>query len=98
MWMNHTIARVDPVNVDQGVALLDTPEVRAAFNEAPGFHSLFLVNNLDDPGEMISITVWDSAEEGQAFYSSPKYRQIFGSIAHLLTASPQRKFFEVLIK
>lgn len=97
MWMNQTIVRGPAENVPEAARLLNTPEVFAAFDNAPGFHSLFLINNMEDRGEAISVTVWNSAEEGKAFYASDTYKRIFGGIAHLITAPPEYKSYEVLI-
>lgn len=98
MWMNHTIARGTPENVVTAVELLDKPEVLDAFRNAPGFRSIYLVRNLEDTGEVISISVWDSAEEGRAFYGSQAYKQVFGSVAHLVSEPPVHKQFEVKIE
>jgi len=92
MWMNHTIATGEPSNLAQAVELMITPEVREAFTRAPGFRALYLNVNLDDPGEVISISVWDSAEQGQAFYSSPEYIQILGSARHLVKGVGRKSF------
>jgi heme-degrading monooxygenase HmoA len=56
------------------------------------------VHNLEEPTEVISITVWDTAEEGKTFYGSEVYKRIFGGIAHLIEAAPQYKSFEVLVE
>lgn len=92
MWMNHTIATGEPSDLAQAVELMTKPEVREAFTRAPGFRSLYLNINLDDPGEVISISVWDSPEQGQAFYSGPEYKQILGSARHLVKAVGRKSF------
>jgi heme-degrading monooxygenase HmoA len=98
MWMNHTITRGTPENINTAVRLLDTPEVTDAFRNAPGFRAIYLVVNLDDPGEVISISVWDSAEEGRAFYASDVYKRIFGGVVHLVSEPPFHKQFDVRIE
>lgn len=98
MWMNHTIARGTPENVARAVELLNKPEPLEAFRKAQGFRALYLVVNLEDSGEVISVSVWDSAEEGRAFYASQAYKQVFGSVAHLVSEPPVHKQFEVKIE
>ena len=98
MWMNHTIARGTPENINKAVELLDTPDVLDAFRSAPGFRAVYLVLNQDDPQEVISVSVWDSAAEGQAFYAGPVYRQVFGKVAHLVSEPPKYKQFDVKVE
>lgn len=98
MWMNHTIARGTPENIAKAVELLDKPEVVEKFSNAPGFRAVYLVANLEDAQEIISVTVWDSVAEGRAFYASQTYREVFGGVVHLVSEPPKHKQFEVKIE
>ena len=95
MWLNITTARVAPENADKVIEILNREQSRKPFQDAPGFRFLFGVESTDNPGEMLSLSFWDTEDEGQAFYNSDQYRQVVGGIASLLVARPERHFYTV---
>jgi heme-degrading monooxygenase HmoA len=95
MWLNITSAKVAPESAAKAVEILSLEESRQPFRTAPGFRFLYVVESTENPGEMLSISFWDTEEEGQAFYGSDEYRQVVGGIANLLIARPERHFYTV---
>jgi heme-degrading monooxygenase HmoA len=91
MWMNLTILREDPDNIEKIIKAGDTDEFRNLLANATGFHAHYSITNLDNPGEAISISVWDSAEEGLTFFGSQEYAQLMSDFKHLFTNPPERK-------
>jgi heme-degrading monooxygenase HmoA len=95
MWLNITSAIVAPENAGKAVEILNREESRQPFTLAPGFRSLFLVESTEHPGEMLSLSFWNTEEEGQAFYNSDEYRRVLGGVAELIIARPERRFYSV---
>jgi heme-degrading monooxygenase HmoA len=95
MWLNITSAKVMPENAGKAVEILNREESRQPFQAAPGFRFLFVVESTENPGEMLSLSFWDTEDEGQAFYNSDEYRRVVGGIAELLIARPERRFYTV---
>jgi heme-degrading monooxygenase HmoA len=95
MWLNITMAKVAPENADKVIEILNREESRQPFQAAPGFRFLLGVESTDNPGEMLSLSFWDTEDEGQAFYNSDQYRRVVGGIASLLVARPERHFYTV---
>ena len=49
------------------------------------------------PRELLALSLWQSAEQGQAFYASPDYRQVVAGMKVLFLAPPEQFFFNVHI-
>jgi len=98
MWLNITSAKTAPENSGKAVEILDRQEARDPFVAAPGFRFLFLVESTGNPGEFLSLSFWDTEEQGQAFYNSDQYRQVLGGVAALIIAPPERRFYAVRIE
>ena len=90
-----TSATVAPENAGKAVEILNREESRQPFTVAPGFRFLFGVELTEHPGEMLSLSFWDTEEEGQAFYNSDEYRRVLGGVAELLIARPERRLYNV---
>ncbi len=95
MWLHKTTARVALSNKDILAEILSTDELLEMFRTQPGFRAYYLAENLTDPNEMASITLWDSQEDGETFYASPAYRQILAGGVPLLAGKPVMEFFRV---
>lgn len=85
----------DPSNKDKLTEILSTDEFLETFRQQPGFRAYYLVENLADPSEMASITLWDSQEDGETFFASPAYRQILAGGVPLLAGKPVMETFNV---
>lgn len=95
MWLNITSATVAPENAAKAVEILNREESRSPFTAAPGFCFLYVVESTEHPGEMMSLSFWDTEEEGQAFYNSSEYRRVLGGVAEMLIARPERRNYYV---
>lgn len=95
MWLNMTSATVAPENAAKAVEILNREESRQPFRVAPGFRFLFVVESTENPGEMLSLSFWDTESEGQAFYNSDEYRRVLGGVGELLIARPERRYYTV---
>jgi heme-degrading monooxygenase HmoA len=98
MWLNCTRSRVNPVYVGRVLSILESEPSLAPLQAARGFRGVFLVESTETPGELISITWWASAEEGQAYLASPECREVIESIQEYLVRPLERSYYEVLIE
>ena len=98
MWLNCTRSRVNPADVGKVVKILKGEPSLAPIRARRGFRGLYLVESIETPGELISITWWDSAEEGQAYLASPECRGVIESIQKYLVRPLERQYYEVLIE
>ena len=97
MWMNITQARIDPMNVKKVVEILSQTASLEPILSAHGFNSLYLVESTERPGEIKSITVWETAEDGQAYIASPECQEVIGGIQEYALAPLERHYHTVHI-
>lgn len=98
MWLNCSRTQVDPAYVGEVVKILSGEASLAPILAARGFCRLYLVESTEAPGELVSITVWESAEEGQAYLASPECRGVIDSVQEYLVRPLERNYYGVLIE
>jgi quinol monooxygenase YgiN len=98
MWLNCTRTRVNPADVGMVVKILNSEPSLAPIRAAWGFRGLYLVESTEAPGELVSISVWESAEDGQAYLASPECRGVVECIQEHLVSPLERQYYEILIR
>jgi len=98
MWLNCTRGRVNPAHMGRVLSILESQSSMAPLQAARGFRGMFLVQSTEAPGELISITWWASAEDGQAYLASPACRGVIESIQEYLLRPLERSYYEVLVE
>ena len=97
MWLNCSRTKVDPAYVGEVVKILSGEASLAPILAARGFFGLYLVESTEAPGDLVSITVWESAEEGQAYLASPECRGVIEGIQEYLVRPLERNYYAVHI-
>ena len=98
MWLNCTRTRVEPGDVEKVVKILGGDASLTPIRTAPGFRDLYLIESTEVPGELLSITLWESAEDGQAYLASPECRWVTESIQAYLVRPLERNYYAVHIQ
>jgi len=98
MWLNCTCTKVDPGEVGRVVKILSSDASLAPIRAARGFRGMLLVESTETPGEIISITWWESAEDGQAYLASPENRRAVEGIRDYLAKPLERSYHNVHIE
>jgi quinol monooxygenase YgiN len=70
----------------------------APIRAAQGFCNLYLVESTETPGELVSITLWESAEDGQAYLASPECRRVIEGIQGYLLGPLERHYYNVHVE
>ena len=71
-WLNCTRTRIIPSQVGKVVEILAGEASLRRIRVACGFRGLFLVESTKITGEMLSLSLWNMKEEGQAYLASPE--------------------------
>ncbi len=95
MWVHITIVRETPARLEEIVEAGNTESFRNLLLNAPGFRGHYSLTNSDNPAEGYSISIWESAEEGRAFFASAGYAQLMADYKDLITNPPQRLQFRM---
>ena len=97
MWLNCSHALVNPEQVGMVVEILQGEASLVPIRAARGFCGLYLVESTETPGELVSITVWESAEDGQAYLASPECREVIDALQGYLHGPLERHYYQVHI-
>ena len=95
MWINITKVRIDPARADEFMALIRNDEVTGAACATGKTGGSFVLQSTEDPGEIVSITVWQDEESGTAFFSDAAYAELGQQMRPYLIAPPERDSYEV---
>jgi len=98
MWLNITQATVDPANVGEVVEILSQEASLGPIQVARGFIHLCLVESTEARGRVMSLTWWESAEDGQAYLASPECQKVIESIRKFLVRPLDRNYYEIHIE
>ena len=98
MWLNCTRTRIDTANAGKVVKILSDEASLARIRSARGFYNFYLVESTEAPGELVFITIWENAEDGQAYLASPECRWVNESIQEYLVRPLERNYYEVQIE
>jgi heme-degrading monooxygenase HmoA len=95
MYIQINTARVHQGKEQPFADALDDEKLRAAFRSTAGFRGVYLLQSKEDPQEFASLSMWDSAADGQAFFTSQEYFAIVGGVREYLKTELVRKGYEV---
>ena len=98
MWLNCSHVIVNPEKVSKVVEILQGEAGLEPIQAARGFCGLYLVESTETPGELVSITVWESAEDGQAYLASPECREVVNALQGYLRQPLERHYYQVQIE
>ena len=73
-----------------------TEDVPAVKNQK-GLRMLLLLESVDAPGEAVSLSIWDSNEDAEAYEKSGLYEKQVKKALTFLTEAPKLKSYEVTV-
>lgn len=96
MFLNNTILRVKPENVE---ALLDILHSEKNLARTQGLEvktDIWALEPHTEPGTINSISIWESPKAAQNVFAAPFYAELLSKMKHLFVAAPERFGFTVL--
>lgn len=98
MWLNCTCARVEPENLGRAMNILMGEASLEPVRTARGFLGLSLMESTEIPGELLVLTWWENASDGQTYLASPKCQQVIARIQAFLLRPLERHFYTVVME
>jgi heme-degrading monooxygenase HmoA len=95
MWVRMTYFRMDLANSQAARAFYNGEEMSGVIRQQPGYRFNYLLESVDDPGEAISITAWDSREAAEAYERSGVYEEMLGRFGEYYVQPPVLRSYEV---
>jgi len=62
-----------------------------------GLQCGYLLESLDKPGKLISLSFWESQSAAQASFADPNYALLLAGLRTFLIATPERLSYNLLV-
>jgi heme-degrading monooxygenase HmoA len=95
MWVRMAFAKVDPKDLDAVRAFSRSDAIAGVLRTQPGYHFHYLLESVEHPGEIRSITAWGSRADAEAYERSGVYAELVRQFGQWLTMPPQVNSYEV---
>jgi heme-degrading monooxygenase HmoA len=96
MHARVTTVQLRPDKVDDSIALYQQ-EILPVITAQPGYQGVYLFTDRAT-GNGVSITLWNSEAEAQAYETSGTYRQLVAKLAPNFAAPPTLATYDVSVK
>ncbi len=96
MHARVTTGVFQPENVDE-MARIYQSDIVPVIATQQGFKGVYLLIDRSS-GESISLTLWASETDGQAYEASGAYKAQVDKLRHLFTAAPSLKTYETVVQ
>jgi len=94
MWVRLTFAKIQPDKMDEFRKIYNE-EVVPIIKAQKGNVDVFMMESVDEEGEGISLTSWDSKEDGDRYEASGTYGELVNKVRHMFAGPPTLKSYEV---
>lgn len=95
MFVRMTFIKMDPADVQAARVMYDSDEVSGVIRKQKGYRFHYLLDSVDQPGEGVSLTAWDSREDAEAYERSGTYEELVGKFGNYYTEPPQLRSYKV---
>ena len=98
MLVHFTLIKVLPEKVQEAAGILAGSKLVGYFLKAHGLRHGSLSESLDEPGKLLSLSMWDAPADAQAVFADPNYAALVGELRGLMVAAPERLGYNLLHK
>lgn len=90
-----TFTKVAPKDLDAIRAYYHSEAVSGLIRRQPGYRFHYLLESVEHPGEIRSLTAWDRREDAEVYERSGVYGELVRQFGQWLTIPPQVNSYEV---
>lgn len=95
MWVRMTYLTIYTTNIEAARVFYYGEDISGVVRQQPGYRFNYLLESVEEPGEAISITAWDSREDAEAYESSGVYEEMLTRFGRFYARPPTLKNYEV---
>jgi heme-degrading monooxygenase HmoA len=95
MVVRHTLMHLDPENVEKARESYKSEEFTGVLRKLKGYRFNYLLESIDEPGEAISVTAWDTMDDAEAYEQSGLYADLVTKFGKWFTAPAELRTYEV---
>jgi heme-degrading monooxygenase HmoA len=88
MWVRLTFLKIEPGDVGAARALYYSEEISGVVRKQPGYRFHHLLESVERPGEVISLTAWNSQAEADAYEQGGVYESLLGKFGEWFAIPP----------
>ncbi len=96
MFVRLVFGKVQTDKIEEFRRWYKNEDVPAVKNQK-GLRMLLLLESVDVLGEAVSLSIWDSKEDAEAFEKRGPYKELVKKAIPLLTEEPVRKSYDVTV-
>jgi heme-degrading monooxygenase HmoA len=95
VWVRMNRLKTDPARLDEVRTFYNGEEVSGFARRQKGYRFHYLLESVNESGELVSLTSWDSREDAEVFERSEAYSAALGKLGQYLVARPEIETYEV---
>ena len=76
MWVRLTFSKFAPADLDDARKLYNSPFVSGVIRQQKGYRFHYWLESAENPGEVVSLTAWDTREDAEAYEQSGVYNEL----------------------
>jgi heme-degrading monooxygenase HmoA len=73
MWVRLTFLKIEPADIDGARVLYQSEEISGAVRKQPGYRFHYLLESVERPGEVVSMTAWQTQAAAEAYEQTGLY-------------------------
>ena len=94
MWVRLTFAKIQLEKMDE-LRQIYNEDIVPTVGAQKGNVDVFFLESVDEEGEVISFTSWDTKEDGDKYENSGTYAELVNKVKHTFAGPPTLKSYEV---
>ncbi|MFX1478653.1 MAG: antibiotic biosynthesis monooxygenase family protein [Promethearchaeota archaeon] len=94
MWVRITYGKIQPDKMDEFRKIYNE-EIVPVVKKQKGIIDVYWMEDTEVLGDGISLTSWDTKENGEIYESSGTYQEMVNKVKHTFVEPPTLKSFEV---
>ena len=94
MWVRLTFVKLQPDKLDEH-RMICYEQIVPVVKAQPGNIDIFELESVEEAGEIISLTSWESKEAWEAYETTGKYAEMVNKVRHTFAGPPEAKSYEV---
>jgi heme-degrading monooxygenase HmoA len=88
MWVRLTFLKIEPADLAAARALYQSEEISGVVRKQPGYRFHHLLESVERPGEVISLSAWRSQADADAYEQSGVYENLLRKFGEWFAIPP----------
>lgn len=95
MWVRLTFTKFTPADLDDARKLYHSPFVSGVISQQKGYRFHYWLESQEIPGDVISLTAWNSQADAEAYERTGVYRELGDRLRRWFSTRSELRSFQV---